>query len=102
MAWVEITSEARDLDHVLASHSLNPEALAAHNHLYRVVMFGPSGLSRMEREAMAVAVSAAKCPQADAGALGDERTGSRADARRRTLGQGHRGRQSGSGLLQLR
>lgn len=59
MAWVEITSEARDLDHVLASHSLNPEALAAHHHLYRVVMFGPSGLSRAEREAMAVAVSAA-------------------------------------------
>jgi alkylhydroperoxidase family enzyme len=59
MAWVEIAPEGRDYDHVLASHSLNPEALAAHLELYRVVMFGPSGLSRTEREAVAVAVSAA-------------------------------------------
>lgn len=59
MAWVEIASEGRDLDHILGSHSLNPEALGAHRELYRVVMFGPSGLSRVEREAMAVAVSAA-------------------------------------------
>jgi hypothetical protein len=39
MAWVGFTSDARDLDHVLASHSLNREALAAHNQLYRVVAF---------------------------------------------------------------
>ena len=58
MAWVEIAPEARDYDYVLASHSLNPEALEAHLELYRVVMFGTSGLSRTEREAMAVAVSA--------------------------------------------
>jgi alkylhydroperoxidase family enzyme len=56
---VEIAPEARDHDYILASHSLNPEALAAHLQLYRVVMFGPSRLSRTEREAMAVAVSAA-------------------------------------------
>ena len=59
MAWVEIAGEAEGHDNVLASHSLNPEALAAHVQLYRVVMFGPSGLSRTEREAMAVVVSAA-------------------------------------------
>ena len=47
------------MDQVLASHSLNAEALEAHVALYRVLMFGPSGLSRAEREAIAVAVSAA-------------------------------------------
>ncbi len=57
--WVKIASEAEHMDHVLASHSLNAEALKAHVALYRVVMFGRSGLSRAEREAIAVAVSAA-------------------------------------------
>ena len=57
--WVKIAPDAEHLDHVLASHSLNAKALGAHLALYRVVMFGPSGLSRAEREAIAVAVSAA-------------------------------------------
>jgi alkylhydroperoxidase family enzyme len=57
--WVDTAPEAQQLDHVLASHSLNPEALQAHVELYRVVMFGKSGLSRAEREAIAVCVSAA-------------------------------------------
>ncbi len=57
--WVRIAPEAEHADHVLAAHSLNPEALAAHLALYRVLMFGRSGLSRAEREAIAVAVSAA-------------------------------------------
>jgi alkylhydroperoxidase family enzyme len=57
--WVMTAPDARDLDNVLVSHSLNPDALSAHRALYRVVMFGPSGLSRAEREAIAVAVSAA-------------------------------------------
>lgn len=59
MTWVEISPKARETDHILASHSLNPEALEAHLRLYRTVMFGPSGVSRAEREAMAVCVSAA-------------------------------------------
>jgi hypothetical protein len=44
---------------ILASHSLNEEALEAHLRLYRTIMFGDSPLSRVEREAIAVAVSAA-------------------------------------------
>lgn len=57
MSWVR---EAKSgLPNVLASHSLNDEALRAHVALYRTIMFGPSGLSRVEREALAVAVSAA-------------------------------------------
>jgi alkylhydroperoxidase family enzyme len=47
------------LDNVLASHALNPKALQAHLLLYRTVMFGDSPLTRAEREAIAVAVSAA-------------------------------------------
>ena len=33
--------------------------MVAHLQLYRTVMFGPSGLTRAEREAVAVCVSAA-------------------------------------------
>lgn len=46
------------MDHILASHSLNKEALNAHLQLYRTIMFGSSGLSRAEREAVGVTVSA--------------------------------------------
>jgi alkylhydroperoxidase family enzyme len=45
--------------HILASHSLNPVALERHHALYRTIMYGESRLPRAEREAMAVAVSAA-------------------------------------------
>jgi len=58
MTWVEIARDAGDMAHILSSHSLNREALEAHLLLYRTIMFGPSGLSRAEREAMAVCVSA--------------------------------------------
>jgi alkylhydroperoxidase family enzyme len=57
MTWVRTTRP--DLPNVLASHSLNEEAMRAHVALYRTIMYGPSGLSRVEREAVAVAVSAA-------------------------------------------
>jgi hypothetical protein len=59
MTWVDVAPGSEGMDNVLASHSLNPEALRAHLTLYRVVMFGPSGLSRAEREAIGVCVSAA-------------------------------------------
>jgi hypothetical protein len=58
ICWVETAAGAGG-DHILASHSLNPGVLQAHVLLYRTIMFGPSGLSRSEREALAVAVSAA-------------------------------------------
>ena len=59
MTWVGTADDADGMDHVLASHSLNPKALRAHLILYRTVMFDPSGLTRAEREAIAVCVSAA-------------------------------------------
>lgn len=43
---------------ILAVHSLNPAALRAHHDLYKTIMFGPSDLSRAQREMIAVVVSA--------------------------------------------
>lgn len=43
---------------ILKVHSLNPPALANHLDLYMTLLFGKSGLSRAEREAIAVVVSA--------------------------------------------
>lgn len=59
MTWVTTTAKSATLANILASHSLNPAALDAHLRLYRTIMFGDSPLSRTEREAIAVAVSAA-------------------------------------------
>ena len=50
MTWVQTMPESEEMDHVLASHSLNWEALDTHLALYRTIMFGASGLSRAERE----------------------------------------------------
>lgn len=47
------------VDNIIGVHSLHPAAMEAHLELYRTLMFGPSPLSRLEREALAVAVSAA-------------------------------------------
>jgi len=42
---------------ILKVQSLNPAALRASMHMYRATMFGPSGLSRTEREMLATVVS---------------------------------------------
>lgn len=57
--WVEIAPEAEAEANVVACHSLNRPAMQAHLHLYGTIMFGPSALSRPEREAIAVCGSAA-------------------------------------------
>ena len=44
-------------DNVLRIHSLNPHSLQVHYDLYRHLMYGPSDLSRAEREMIAVVVS---------------------------------------------
>jgi alkylhydroperoxidase family enzyme len=59
VTWVSTTRESAQLANIVSSHSLNPAAVEAHLQLYRTIMFGPSPLSRAEREALAVAVSAA-------------------------------------------
>jgi uncharacterized peroxidase-related enzyme len=42
---------------ILAIHSLNPAALRVHFDLYKTLMFGPSELTRAQREMIAVVVS---------------------------------------------
>jgi alkylhydroperoxidase family enzyme len=44
---------------IVKSMSLNPRVLGASMDLYGAVMFGPSELSRVERELLAVVVSCA-------------------------------------------
>ena len=46
------------VDNILRIHSLNPTSLRDHYELYRHVMYGRSGLTRVEREMVAIVVSA--------------------------------------------
>lgn len=47
------------VDHILWVHAHNPRTLKGHVELYRALMFGPSPLSRKQRETIAVVASAA-------------------------------------------
>ncbi len=47
------------VDHVLKIHSLNAPSLEHHYRMYEHLMRGPSGLSTVEREMIAVTVSVA-------------------------------------------
>jgi alkylhydroperoxidase family enzyme len=47
------------VDHILKIHSLNPPSLEHHYDLYAHLMRGPSPLTRLQREMIAVVVSAA-------------------------------------------
>lgn len=45
------------VDNIMAVHSLNPRALAAHNALYASAMAGTKTLRKVERELIALVVS---------------------------------------------
>ena len=45
------------VDQIMAIHSLNPTALAAHNGLYTSAMAGTATLRKVERELIALVVS---------------------------------------------
>lgn len=45
-------------DNILRIHSLNPPSMEHHYELYRHLMRGPSPLTRIQREMIAVVVSA--------------------------------------------
>lgn len=47
-----------DVDHIMKIHSLNPQSLFDHFHLYKTLMYGKSPLKRPQREMIAVVVSA--------------------------------------------
>jgi uncharacterized peroxidase-related enzyme len=55
----EVSAARGQVADILKAHSLHPEVMTAHLHLYRELMFGGSELSRAEREMIAVAVSVA-------------------------------------------
>ena len=56
--YAELVEKRGKVSNILKVHSLNPEAMQNHLDLYMTVMFGQSGLSRAEREAIGVVVSA--------------------------------------------
>jgi uncharacterized peroxidase-related enzyme len=57
--YAELIKKRGKVSNILKVHSLNPDAMEGHLDLYMTLMFGKSGLSRLEREAIAVVVSAA-------------------------------------------
>ncbi len=60
--YQEVAGRWGGLDAIMQIHGLNPPSLTAHQALYKVLMYGKSGLSRVQREMIALVVSAAnKC-----------------------------------------
>ena len=56
--YATLIKQRGKVSNILKVHSLNPDAMGNHLDLYMTLMFGKSGLSRAEREAVAVVVSA--------------------------------------------
>ena len=56
--YAALVKQRGKVSNILKVHSLNPDAMGDHLDLYMTLMFGKSGLSRAEREAVAVVVSA--------------------------------------------
>jgi uncharacterized peroxidase-related enzyme len=56
--YAALIKQRGKVSNILKAHSLNPDAMGDHLGLYMTLMFGKSGLSRAEREAVAVVVSA--------------------------------------------
>ena len=56
-AYGEVARHRGKVSRIMAVHSLAPEAMAAHLDLYMKIMFEKGGLSRAEREMIAVVVS---------------------------------------------
>jgi uncharacterized peroxidase-related enzyme len=57
-AYADVRSNRGHVANILKIHSVHPAVMSAHVGLYRELMFGPSELSRADRELIAVAVSA--------------------------------------------
>ncbi|MBZ0280646.1 MAG: peroxidase [Anaerolineae bacterium] len=47
-----------NVDHIMKVHSLNPQSMLDHQHLYKTLMYGKSPLKRPQREMIGVVVSA--------------------------------------------
>lgn len=57
--YERLASADGEVDNILKIHGLNPPSLAGHYDLYKSLMYGRSPLSRVQRERIAVVVSAA-------------------------------------------
>jgi uncharacterized peroxidase-related enzyme len=57
--YEELREKRGKVSNILKVHSLRPAALQHHLDLYMDIMFGPGGISRRQRELLAVAVSQA-------------------------------------------
>lgn len=55
--YAELREKRGKVSNILKVHSLRPAALQHHLDLYMGIMFGPGGISRRQRELIAVAVS---------------------------------------------
>jgi uncharacterized peroxidase-related enzyme len=55
--YAHLAPAGTPVDNILRIHSLNPKSLQVHYELYKHLMYGPSDLSRAEREMIAVVVS---------------------------------------------
>ncbi len=51
-------AKSDNVDHIMKIHSLNPQSLIDHLHLYKTLMHGESPLSKIQREMIGVVVSA--------------------------------------------
>ncbi len=58
-AYDQVSNARGTVANILKIHSLHPKVMTAHLALYRELMFGPSELTRAEREMIAVSVSVA-------------------------------------------
>lgn len=56
--YKEYSSPDGDLDNIIKIHSHNPRSMQGHYELYKCLMYGKSDLSRVQREMIAVVVSA--------------------------------------------
>jgi alkylhydroperoxidase family enzyme len=57
-AYDRYRSRHGGVDNILRIHGPNPKSMDAHVGLYRTLMFGSSPLSRVQREMLALVVSA--------------------------------------------
>ena len=56
-AYAAVRGARGQVASILKVHSVSPATMSAHLELYQRLMFGPSELTRAERETLAVAVS---------------------------------------------
>lgn len=58
-AYDRVRAARGEVANINQVHCVHPKVMTAHLELYRELMFGPSELTRAERETIALAVSAA-------------------------------------------